>query len=114
MTEQERRDIEYYLPGDPDPMLDEGEYYYLQNLSGTERVIRVFPLDIFPTKHGTQYGLYRRKGGRLVWVETGWGDRTHGVSMGDLYDNKEDCRNQTHGGCSWWQQLRKIQRGETE
>jgi hypothetical protein len=111
MTERERRDIEYYLPGDPDPELEDGEYYYLQNVSGTERVIRVYPLDIFPMKDGVQYGLYRKKGGRLCWVDTGWGDdRTKGVYRGDLYDNREDCRNQTHMGCSWWESLRRIQK----
>ena len=115
MTEQDRKEIEYYIPGDPDTSLAEGEYYYLQNKTGTERVIRVFPLDVLPTKDGTQYGLYRWKGARLVWVDTGWGDdRTHGVYRGDLYDNKEDCKNQTHGGCSWWEQLREIQRNDND
>lgn len=114
MTEQDRQQIEYYIPGEPDPSLEDGEYYYLQNKTGTDRVIRVFPLDIFPTKHGTQYGLYKKKGGRLVWVDTGWGpdDHTHGVYRGDLYDNKEDCKNQTHGGCSWWEELRRIERDD--
>ena len=109
MTDRQKQDIEYYIPGEPDKCLAEGEYYYLQNKTGTERVIRVFPLDVFPVKDGTQYGLYTKKGGRLCWVDTGWGDTLHGVYMGDLYDNKDDCRNQTHMGCSWWEQLRKIQ-----
>ena len=111
MTDRQKQDIEYYLPGDPDKSLDDGEYYYLQNKTGTERVIRVFPLDVFPMKDGTQYGLYTKKGGRLCWVDTGWGDdHCHGVYMGDLYDNREDCKNQTHMGCYWWEQLRKIQK----
>ena len=110
MTEREKQEIEYYLPGDPDESLEDGEYYYLQNKTGTERVIRVFPLDVFPMKDGVQYGIYTRKGGRLCWVDTGWGDRIHGVCRGDLYDNKEDCKNQTHMGISWWESLRKIQR----
>ena len=71
MTEREQQDIEYYIPGEPDKTLDDGE----------------------------------------CWVDTGWGadDHTHGVYRGDLYDNREDCKNQTHMGCSWWEQLRKIQ-----
>lgn len=114
MTEQERMDIEYYIPGEPDPSLEDGEYYYLQCTTGGERVIRVWPLDILPHKDGNQYGIYQRKGGRFVWVDVGYGDRNHGCRKGDLYDNKEDCRNQTHCGVSWWESLRKKQRDEND
>ena len=112
MTDREREMIDYYLPNAPDTELEEGEYYYLQNKSGTERIIRVYPLDVFPTKRGTEYGLYTKKGGRLCWVDTGWGDNHYrGAYRSDLYDNKTDCKNQTHMGCSWWEDLRKVQQG---
>ena len=33
----------------------------------------------------------------------------------ELYDNKEDCRNQTHGAYDDWEALRKIQeKGESD
>lgn len=110
MTEKEKQMIEAYLPGEPDPELREGEYYYLQSTMGGDRVIRVFPLDILPHKDGTEYGIYQEKGGKLVWVDVGWGDRNRGVRFGYLYDNKDDCRNNTHYFLDEWETLRKAQR----
>lgn len=111
MTDRERQMIEEYLPNPPDPTLGDGEYYYLQN----ERVIRVYPLDILPNKDGgTCYGIYTKRGGRLVRVDDGYGDPFHGVYFYDLYDNKEDCRNRTHWFCEEWERLRELQQKEAE
>ena len=112
MTDHEREQIAYYLPHEADPGLDSGEYYYLQYTAGKERVIHVYALDILPLHDGTEYGIYQQRGGRLQWIDAGWGDSTRGVRMGDLYDNKEDCRAQTHGGVSWWPELREKQKAE--
>ena len=102
-----------YLPNPPDPTLDTSEYYFLQQLSGQGRVIRVFALDCYPHKDGTGYGCYTMRGGRLCHVDDGWGGSPyHGVYMSQLYDNKEDCRNQTHSWYENWEELRKIQRQE--
>ena len=106
--------IEEYLPGEPDPELEDGEYYYLQSTMGGDRVIKVFPLDVLPHHDGTEYGLYQKKGNQLVWVDVGWGDRTRGTRFGNLYDNKEDCRNATHYFEDNWESLRKAQREENE
>ncbi len=114
MTDKERQLIEEYLPGEPDPSLQEGEYYYLQSTSGGDRVIRVFPLDILPHRDGVEYGIYQQKGGRLVWVDSGWGDRSRGVHFYDLYDNKEDCKNRTHYFLDEWEALRRKQREERD
>ena len=109
MDERTRLMIETYIPGPRDETLGDGEYYYLQN----NRVIRVWALDILPYRHGTEYGIYQQRGGRLVRVDTGWGDPNRGVNMGELYDNKDDCRNGTHGWVEGWENLRKIQEQES-
>ena len=110
MTDGVRQLIEAYIPGDPDPTLEDNEYYYMQYTLGNPRIIRVLVLDIFPLMEGpTEYGIYQRKGGKLVWIDAGYGTRYRGVTMGDLYDNREDCMNQTHGRVYDWEQLRRIQ-----
>jgi len=112
MTDRDREDIAYYLPHDRDPTLDTGEYYYLQytmGKTGNPRVIRVYALDILPHKDGTEYGIYQYRRGRYHRIDAGYGDFSRGVRMGDLYDNKQDCRDQTHMGCHWWEELRKKQ-----
>ena len=78
----------------------------------TSRVIKVYPLDIFPVKDGTEYGIYTKRGGRLVRLDAGYGDPLKGVRMHDLYDNKQDCRDRAHNTCEEWQELREIQKKE--
>lgn len=114
MTDRLRDQISYYLPHDPDPSLEFSEYYYLQYTMGNPRVIRVHALDVLPIKDGTEYGIYTKHGSRLVRVDAGYDSPFRGVRMGDLYDNKEDCRDQTHGGAEWWPELREAQREEAE
>lgn len=114
MTDRLREQIEYYLPHDPDPTLRDSEYYYLQytnGVTGNPRVIRVFALDILPHKDGIEYGIYQERGGRLFRVDAGWGDPFRGAPIGDLYDNKQDCKDQTHGAVNW-PELRKAQKKE--
>ena len=109
IDEHTRKMIEYYLPNPPDPDLGDNEYYWLQE-GMSSRVIRVIALDIFPVRDGTEYGIYAKRGGRLVRLDAGYGDPFRGVRMHDLYDNKIDCRNREHSTCNEWEQLRKIQR----
>lgn len=108
MTDRERLMIQEYLPNPPDPTLEEDEFFLLQN----GRVIRVYPLDILPHKDGTCYGLYTKRGGRLVRVDEGWDDPNHGAYRHELYDNKKDCRDQTHYWYENWESLRDLQRKE--
>ena len=108
MTDRERQMIAEYLPNPPDPSLDFEEFYFLQN----NRVIRVYALDCFCHEHDVCYGLYTKRGGRLVRVDEGWGDPFHGAYRHELYDNKEDCRNQTHSWFDRWEQLRELQKKE--
>ena len=113
LTEREQEMIRFYLPGEPDPELEEGEYYYLQTTAAGERVIRVFPIDIYPYEHGTEYGIYQTRSGRLCRVDTGAGPY-HGVTKAMLYDNKTDCRDQSHMFFDRWEELRERQREEQE
>ena len=111
IDEQTQREIDYYLPNPPDPNLDQNEFYWLQE-GMSSRVIKVYALDILPVRDGTEYGIYTKRGGRLVKVDAGYGDPFKGVRMCDLYDNKIDCRNHEHNTCDNWQRLREIQRKE--
>ena len=112
LTERERQMIEAYLPNPPDESLEWDEYYYLQATASGERVIKVRALQVFPYKDGTEYGIYQQRGEGLVRVDTGYGDAFRGAHMYELYDNKADCREQTHLMFDGWEQLRKRQREE--
>lgn len=109
MTEQERLrlQIETYIPGEPDPDLELGEYY-MQDSAG--RVIRVYAQDIAWDQDGEIRRPFRVSNGKGVYNASceaigspGW------YYLAALYDNKEDCKYQTHSWCNWWEKLRKIQ-----
>ena len=112
IDDRTRQMIEYYLPNPPDPDLEDGEYYFLQEGFERARVIKVYTLDILPVRDGTEYGIYTKHGGRLIRVDSGYGTPTRGVRMHDLYDNKQDCRDRAHNTCEEWEQLREIQKKE--
>lgn len=105
--------IEEYLPHPPDPDRPEDAYYYLQNTSAGPRVLTVYIRDIMAVSGGrNEYGIYQKRGGRFVRVDAGYGDPLRGVMMHDLYDNRQDCRDQTHRFCDTWESLRRIQMRE--
>ena len=107
--------IETYLPHPPDPDLPEGAYYWLQytaGATGKPRVLTVYIRDIMPTKYGTEYGIYQIHGGNYRRVATFSANPMGGVRKYDLYDNKQDCRDQTHMAINNWETLRKIQKDE--
>lgn len=113
MTERERQMIEAYLPHLPDPTLDDGEYYFKLETSGGPRIIKVYPLDILPYHDGIEYGLWQRRGNTLHWVDgRGTGERDRGVRFANLYDNRQDCIDQTHWWYDGWEQLRGKQMEE--
>lgn len=101
--------IEEYLPHPPDPDRPEDAYYYLQNTSAGPRVLTVYIRDIMSVRHGNEYGIYQIRGGRYVRIDAGYGDPLRGVRMHDLYDNRQDCRDQTHRFCDTWESLRRTQ-----
>lgn len=110
MDERTSRMISGYIPSAPDQELEENQYYFDHG----GRIIKVFPRDILPQDRATEYGLYQQVGANLRWVDArGDEDRCRGVEKGQLYDNKEDCRNHTHDQYNNWEELREIQRGGT-
>lgn len=116
IDERTKEMISYYIPNPPDPTLPDGAYYWLQYTAGETgkpRVLVVYPLDILSRHEGTEYGIYQQRGGRLCRIDAGYGDPYRGVRMYDLYDNKQDCIDQTHMGEDSWESLRRIWRQET-
>lgn len=110
MDDRTRQMIAAYLPNPPDPTLEDGEYFFKQSTMGGERIIRVYALDVLLCEDGVEYGLYQSHGGQMRWVDGyGLGDRNRGVRKGKLYDNRQDCIDDTHWGCDWWEDLRKDQ-----
>ena len=115
MDDRTRRMIEAYIPSPPDPSLEMSEYYYRRCTSGVDKIIRVFALDILPHLDGTEYGLYQKRGNRLCRIDTrGDGDRSRGEPMSALYDNYQDCKDQTHYMYEHWELLRELQQAEQE
>ena len=114
MTDRERLMIQEYLPNPPDPTLGVGEYYYLQSTRKGEQVIKVTIVHIFPGRshEPTEYGIYQVCANGLKWVDVGYGDHFRGCTMRELYDNKEDCKNQAHMFCYEWEELRELQQKE--
>lgn len=114
MTDRERTMIQEYLPNPPDPTLGFEEFYYRQSTMKGEQVIKVQVREVLPAEEGLEYGIFQIYGNGLRWVDTGWGSRYRGCHRSELYDNKEDCRNQTHLWCENWEHLRELQRQEAQ
>ena len=114
IDERTKQMIEYYLPNPPDPDLGFEEFYYLQSTMKGDQVIKVQVRNVFPgAMHGEmEYGIYQVWGDGLRWVDVGWGNPNRGCYRSQLYDNKEDCRNQSHAWMEKWENLREIQKKE--
>ena len=108
MTDREKLMIETYLPHPKDPALGWDEYY-VQDTAGRVQHVRL--TDVFPGKPGQEieYGVRRVSDNR--YIDCGLGD-FRGFTMADLYDNKQDCKDRTHGGYSFWEHLRHVQKVE--
>ena len=103
-----RKKIEIYIPSPRDKSLRPYCDYYV-NQSG--RVKRGHVRDTYMTDDGDD----------LVGLVDDRGRQIHGLWEFDsfrrceLYDNADDCRNQTHGAYDDWEALRKIQeKGESD
>lgn len=105
MTEMQKKQIEAYIPHPRDTTLGRGEYYWMD---AVDRVQRVRVRDIMPGGIGEAetYGCVYVYTGRDVLDYMGRYGKTH---KGDLYDNKEDCRDRTHAAVDWWEKLRELQ-----
>lgn len=116
MDDRTRQMIEAYIPSPPDPTLEFEEFYYLQSTMKGEQVIKVHVLSVFPgdpfRSDDCEYSIYQVRSDGLRWVDVGYGDHFRGCHRSELYDNKEDCKNQTHSWYEQWEQLRQIQQEE--
>lgn len=103
MTEKQRKQIATYLPSPRDPELDRFDYYVMDRAN---RVQKVHIRDIIPHEDTTLYCVYTDKGRQVKsWRDTNFG----GFYFSELYDNKEDCRDQTHLWFDGWEELRELE-----
>lgn len=109
MTERQRQMVAGYLPNPRDPDLGPFDYY-VEDMRG--RAITVHIQNIGYNSYGTTIYQVRTDSGRLVhgpWetdaelLGGGW------YTMGNLYDNKEDCIHSKHCGYDHWEELRELQ-----
>ena len=114
IDEQTKKMIDWYIPSPPDPDLDFMEYYYRQSTMKGEQVIKVRVTSIFQGELNkpAEHEIYQIRSDGLRWVDVGWGSRFRGAYKSQLYDNKQDCRDQTHIWCEDWERLREIQKKE--
>lgn len=107
MTDRQKQMIEAYLPSPPDPELGFNEYYVLDK---ADRVRKVRIRDILPNGDHVTYGVAEVSTNRRI--DAGWDSEFIGFRMCALYDNKQDCRDQTHMMYDSWEYLRQLQREE--
>ena len=104
MTDRQRQLISAYIPNPRDPELGFDEYYVCDTAG---RIRKVKIRDIFPHDEDSTYGVFEVSSGRRI--DAGFGSPWVGFYKYALYDNKEDCKNQTHLLYNGWEELRKIQ-----
>ena len=107
MTDRQKQMIEAYIPSEPDKTLDFLEYYILDDY---DKVQKVFVRDINPSINDdrTYYGVHYSSTGNRYSGGYGYGRTPKSA----LYDNKDDCRRQTHMMYDNWEYLRELQKGE--
>lgn len=106
MTDREKQLIEAYIPSPKDTTLKDFEYYVKDS---NDRVQKVEITDMLPFGETMLY--------RVVQVDTRKQIKNFrkydAFSMCDMYDNKTDCRDNTHIAYDNWERLREIQRKES-
>lgn len=107
MTDYEKKLIEAYIPSPRDKTLQDDEFYVMDC---HDRVVKGSGYDLaFDLADGTE--KIRLINGRGV-IHSAMGDELDFVRINHLYDNKEDCKNQTHFAYPEWQKLRELQEDE--
>lgn len=102
MTEREKMLRDAYIPSPRDPDLESNAYYILDPY---DKIQKVFIREINPdlkndrTVYGVRYWATGKRYGGEEYGKT---------QMSELYDNKEDCRNQTHMCYDYWEYLRGL------
>lgn len=108
MTDRQREMIEAYIPNPKDDTLEDFEYYWM---SDTGKIYKVYVSDINPLSHDrTGYGCRYSHNGNKVHA---FGEY-ESITMNNLYDNYQDCKDQTHLMFERWEELRELQKGENE
>lgn len=107
MTDREKMMIEAYIPSPPDETLGFDEFY-VRDKAG--RVRRVMVVEILPHKNTMTYGVI--ESGSYRRIDAGNGSDFVGFTRGQLYDNRNDCRNNTHDWVDDWERLRALQQGK--
>ena len=106
MTDREKMMIEAYIPSPPDETLGFDEFY-VRDTAGRVRRVRV--VEILPHNHSMTYGLVEISTGRRI--DAGNGSEFVGFTRGQMYDNRNDCRDNTHDWVDDWERLRALQQG---
>lgn len=104
MTDRQRQMIEAYLPHERDESLDWDEYYVKDT---AERIQKVHIFEICPCGEETHYGV-RTDSGKTIRCFTSDGR----FAKRHMYDNKIDCKNETHFMFDNWEKLRELQINE--
>lgn len=108
MTDREKQLIDAYIPSPRDPELDVFDYYVKDT---ADRIFKVHIAGIYPTgglDGENHYSVFTERGKRITdFTEDG------NFPMRHLYDNKQDCRDETHNWYNDWEALRELQRKET-
>jgi len=113
MTDRERKMIEAYLPHDPDPTLEHLFGYYVKDTSG--RVHKCIVTDLLPGDMRTgemEFAVVEESTGRRINPWYASDDPFRGFKKCDMYDNREDCKNDTHPCISSWEKLREVQKND--
>lgn len=104
MTDREKELIEAYIPSPRDHSLDWDEYF-AKDCAG--RVYKVHISGILPCgglEGENHYSVYTDGGKRITdFTEDG------NFPKRRLYDNKQDCRDETHNFYGNWERLRELQ-----
>ena len=108
MTDRQRELIAFYIPSPRDETLEPGEYYVKDT---ADRIRKVYLIDIFPHGEDTEYGAYEVGTNRRIYADYEK-DPYRGFRKCFLYDNREDCRDNTHSWYDNWEELREIQEAE--
>lgn len=110
MTDRERNLINTYLPSPPDAELGFMDFYMRDS---ADRVIRVHAAEIAVGEEG-EFRRVWRKNGSGVFNASGEVSRMPGwYYVWALYDNKQDCRDNSHCLYNGWEHLRRLQQEAT-
>lgn len=106
MTEKEKELIEDYIPNKRDESLEEDEYYVL---TANDTVQKGIVRDIAFNARGEDiFRLWNSRGVVHSWASDNMGY----VTKRHMYDNKQDCKDNTHFAYDDWEKLREIQKQE--